>query len=313
MTTYELLVYYANLLILQYIGGAKNYAAIETLIQPVIMPQVSVQTIAFSAVAASGTLVLSYNGVSTASINWNDSVSTIQTKLQAVIGLSAVTVAGSIASQLLTVTFTGVTSPALPLVKISSTLADSGSNVVSLTIDETDQTLPLAVQNAFNLLGSSVATGVQLDVLGKYAGVTRTGNTSSGPVTLNDADFYSLVLLAIARNNAQSSLSAIQAIIHGFFANEMLVFDYENMRMSYLVSSTLGSQNFIQVAISEGLLLKPMGVALSVIYAPVINAFFGFQTYALWPVVVINNSPFNSYANYTMNTPWLTYANAFTT
>lgn len=55
------------------------------------------QTISFVGTPASGTFKLSYNGVPTALINWNDSTSTIQTKLQAVTGLSAAVVTGTIA------------------------------------------------------------------------------------------------------------------------------------------------------------------------------------------------------------------------
>lgn len=311
MTTYELLTYYANLLILQYVGKSQNFAAIETLVQPVIMPQVSVQTLDFSALAASGIFALSYGDDLTASINWNDNAATIQTKLRAITELSLITVSGDISSQLLTVTFTGVTPPALPLTISSNALLDSSGDEIEITISEVDETLPVAVQNAFNLLGDNIAVGVQLDVLGKYAGVTRDGYTLSGPVTLDDSDFYSLVKLAIARNSAQSSLAAIQAIIHMFFMNQVLVFDYANMQMSYLISSSLGSQDFIQVAISEGLLLKPMAVGLTVIYAPIIDAFFGFQTYALWPIPIANNSPFNSYSDYKTDEPWLTYADAY--
>lgn len=68
----------------------------------------AVQTITLSGVAASGAFKLSFAGNSTTSIAWNDSASTIQTKLRLLAGLSAVTVAGSISSQSLVVTMTGV-------------------------------------------------------------------------------------------------------------------------------------------------------------------------------------------------------------
>ena len=174
----------------------------------------------------------------------------------------------------------------------------------------TDITLPLAVQNAFNLTGPSPAVGAQLDILGKYAGVTRTGYGFNGsPITLDDADFLTLIQMAIAKNNAGSSLSVIQALIHQFFPGEMLVFDYANMQMSYLVNSSIGSANLVQpFFVTEGLLPKPMTVQLAVvIYAPIINAFFGFRTYDL---PATNSSPFNTYDSYNMGAPWLSYDNA---
>ena len=66
MSTQDLINYYANLLILQYIGKPKAYATIQTLVNPVVMPQVSVETLSFSGIAASGTFVLAYNGNNTA-------------------------------------------------------------------------------------------------------------------------------------------------------------------------------------------------------------------------------------------------------
>lgn len=168
--------------------------------------------------------------------------------------------------------------------------------------------LILQVQDAFNLVPAlgPVAEGVQLDVLGKYVGVTRVGNTFTGPIVLDDTDFSILIQLAIFTNNAGSSLATIQQLISIFFPGQILVFDFKDMRLGYFLS--IGSKNLVEMIILQGKLPKPMAVQLSsVIYAPVINRFFGFQTYELPPV---NNTPFNTYASYDMNSPWLTYADA---
>lgn len=169
--------------------------------------------------------------------------------------------------------------------------------------------LPLQVQNAYNLTGSSPAIGPQLDVLGKYAGVTRTVNGFSGPITLSDSDFLSLILLAIVTNNAGSSLYDIQSLLQINFAGQIFVFDYANgdiMRMSYFISSSVGSQNLVEAFVAEGLLPHPMGVELGItVYFPVINTFFGFRTY---DAPGMNNSPFNTYDVYNNNSPWLSYS-----
>ncbi len=168
--------------------------------------------------------------------------------------------------------------------------------------------LPTQVQNAYNLSGTELAVGTQLDVIGKYVGVTRSGNGFIGPITLDDADFLSLIQFAIIRNALGSSLYDIQFLLHQYFEGDILVFDYKNMRMSYLVSSSIGSQDLVQLLIVEGLLPKPMGVALAtVIYVPVIDMFFGFRTYDL---PAFNSTPFNSYSDYQLDWPWLSYANA---
>src|ERR1017187_2134953 len=124
MTTQELINYYANLLILQYIGKTNAYATIQALVTPIIMDQ-----------------------------------------------------------------------------------------------------LPLLVQSAFNMDGSAV--GVQLDVLGKYAGVVRSGYGLTGqPITLDDADFFTFIQVAILTNSAGSDLSTIQNLLHTYFPEELLVFDH---------------------------------------------------------------------------------------
>ncbi len=306
-TNQELIDYYADLLVIQYIAKAKAYATIQALVTPVVMPQTTVQEITFPVAPSSGTFVLSYDSGDSAAISWNSTGAAIQTILQAVTGLDDVTVSGEIADLSLVVTFTGVAPPALLLELGANSLMESGSPVIP-TILETSETLPLAVQNAFNLTGANPAQGAQLDVLGKYAGVARSGYSFTGPVTLDDADFLSLIQIAVIRNNSGSSLSVIQDLINQFFPGAMLVFDYQDMTLSYLVSTSVGSLSLIQLFILEGLLPKPMGVRLRlVIYGPIINNFFGFRTYLL---PAFNAAPFNSYTDYQTGRPWLSYANA---
>lgn len=165
--------------------------------------------------------------------------------------------------------------------------------------------LPMAVQNAFTI-GSAV--GVQLDVIGKYVGVTRYGNGFSMPITLNDADFTQLIRIAILSNNAGSSLYTIQGLLSTFFAGQIFVFDYKNMHLSYFINSSVGSQDLVQLLVTQKLLPKPMAVAIaSIIYAPTIDTFFGFRTYDL---PAVNSTPANDYTNYELDRPWLNYGYA---
>ena len=165
--------------------------------------------------------------------------------------------------------------------------------------------IPLDVQAAFGL---DSAVGVQLDTIGKYVGVKRSGNGFFAPITLNDADFRSLITIGILTNNAGSSLADIQNLINIFFKNKIFVFDYQTMQLNYFFDSSAGSQDLVQLLVTEQLLPRPMAVQIaSIIYAPGINKFFGYQTYFLPPNKV---SPFNTYDNYNMDSPWLTYAYA---
>ncbi len=311
-TTVGLVQYYAGLLIIQYLGKLKAAATIETTVTPVLMAQLSRQTLTFSRMPTSGVYVLSWDGVSSAAINYDDSEATVQTKLRAITGLSALTLYDGGAADF-AFRFDSVT-PVAPLFVVESNTLDSSGTAVEITIDEIDQTLPLAVENGFNLSGGGIvgasdenAVGTQLDVLGKYAGVSRTGPGFYGQVTLSDADFLSLIRMAIIKNNGGSSLSDIQQLLYDFFPGQVLVFDYQNMRMSYLVSTAVGSAELVQLFITEGVLPKPMGVLLTVIiYAPVIDSFFGFRSYLEANLAA---KPFNSYALFNSGWPWLSYAN----
>ena len=309
-TAQSLISYYKSLLILQYLNKTKASGTVGALAGAAILPQSSIQVITFPLAPTSGTFVLNYDALgSTAAINWNDSAGTIQTKLQAVSGLSAVIVTGSIASQSLTITNT---SQLIYLLSISANSLVNGATsiapVVTTQQSSTDTTLPFSVLNGFNLTGSNIAIGKQLDIIGEYIGVSRSAFSFLGTsITLSDADFLTLIQIAIIQNNGLSSLYNIQALLHTYFPGEVLVFDYQNMQMSYLISSAIGSQNLIQVLVTEGLLPAPMGVQVAwPIYAAIITTFFGFRTYLL---AASNSSPFNTYSSYQTNRPWLSYAN----
>lgn len=300
MNTLELVAYYVNLLIIQYASKARATATIAAQATPVLVPQVSTQLIAFQAAPASGTFVVSWEGNSSAAINWNDNAAQVQTKIQAIPGLALATVTGSAADGF-TVTFVGVDYVA-PLLVVETSTIDTGEPEIT----ETDQILLLQIQDAFN---PTTAIGDQLDVIGKYVGVTRTAQGVTGPITLGDDDYRTLIRLAVLTNSAQSDLATIQDLIFTFFAGQMQVFDYQNMRMSYLISTSLGSTELIQMMVSQNLLPRPMAVQVAaIIYAPVINQFFGFCTYEIPTPGGIN--PFNTYEVYETDWPWLLYENA---
>lgn len=305
-TSRELVAYYANLLIQQYVTKEKAFATIENWASRAVMPQTSVQTLTWSSAPASGTFTLGYGDEVTTSLNWNSSAANIQTALRALTGLDDVTVDGEISSLVVTVTFTGVPPPAELLTLASSTLN------VEPEIAETDLTLPLAVQAGFNLIGGTTlgatAVGAQLDTLGKYAGVTRSGRGFTSQIVLDDSDFLSFILMAIIRNSSGSSLATIQAFLQQFFPDQVFVFDYQNMHMSYMISTEVGSYELVQLFVTEGLLPVPMAVAAGLtIYAPVIDSFFGFRTYEF---PAFNSAPFNTYADFNTDYLWLSYQNA---
>lgn len=333
-STLEIQGYYANLLIIQYVGQPRASATIRALAGMAIMPQTSVQTVSFDLPPTEGSLVLAFDGNPTTSIEWDDDAATVQTKLRAVDGLGSVTVAGTAATQLLSITMEGLTPPADMLTLVSNTLLSGATGTnrllteggdflttedgdrldtssintpVIVTIAEIDQTLPLAVMNGYDMTSDTPAVGKQLDVLGKYAGVERSAFGFNTQITLDDEDYLQFIKIAILRNNSDSSLATIQDLIATFFPGEILVFDYQNMRMSYMISFGIGSQDLVQLFVTEGLLPKPMGVQLaSVIYLPSVTKVFGFRTYT---TPAYNVTPFNSYSNHNSSWIWISYAN----
>lgn len=118
---------------------------------PLIVAQ---QTMTFSGVAASGTFVLNYGGHASAAINWNDTAAMIQTKLQAVTGLSEVVVTGSIASESLIVTMNGIYGAAALMTVTSDTLQTSGSSSVTVTpsTSTTGETIAAAITRTVGLV-----------------------------------------------------------------------------------------------------------------------------------------------------------------
>lgn len=162
--------------------------------------------------------------------------------------------------------------------------------------------LPTQIQNAFNL---NTAVGVQLDILGKYVGVSRQTYTAAGPVTLTDADYLTLIKMVIVKNNSGSSLSIIQNLLATAFPGFIFVSDNQSMGLNYLILRNLGTPELLEALVYGDYLPRPMGVQVSVVIVDVLTrGFFGFRDYNNPGVDV---SPFNNYPLYQFTYPWLSY------
>jgi len=111
----------------------------------------TLQVATLSGVSASGAFQVQWNGNTSASINWNDSISTIQSKVQAITGLSGALVTGSIASQTLSFNLAGVgVSGVVALITIvNNTLQTSAPAPVTFSFNEnyTNTLSPTAKRN----------------------------------------------------------------------------------------------------------------------------------------------------------------------
>jgi hypothetical protein len=163
--------------------------------------------------------------------------------------------------------------------------------------------IPKAVESAFDL---DNAVGVQLEVIGKYAGVRK----SDSPVDLTDPEFRQIVRLAIIQNSNGSSTFDIQTLINLYFENQIYFFDYQTMRVSYYIDTDFWSEALIRAAVGMNLLPYPMALQRSSnIYADTgtLTSFYGFRTYG---AEAYNASPMNDYADYQSDYPWLNYSYA---
>ena len=303
MTTLELIQYYTNILIIQYSSLIKASETVSTDASAILMPQ-AFQRITFTPAPTSGTFSLIYNGTPTGLLNWNDTALTVQTALRLNPVLSNVSVQGSIATKL-NVFFTNVIESEIIIIQATNTLL-SGINPVVILSAQSDKILPLAIQDAFNV---DTSVGVQLDTIGKYAGVVRDIFTEDGSISLNDTDFRTFVKFAIVGNTAGSSMLNIEQNMDIFFSGQFLIFDYQNMNMSYILSSNLGSVDLFTALVQENRLPRPMAVGASVIIAEDVRSFFGFSTYKYHNITLAK--PFNRYTAFDPTAHFLSYANGF--
>lgn len=189
------------------------------------------------------------------------------------------------------------------------------ATIQSLAREAMRDNLPLTLRDAFNIdptLGP-IAVGAQLDIIGKYAGISRNVLTFSGGVVLNDTDYLTMIRLKLNLNNSVSTLKQIDDLLHMFLDDQIVVFDEGAMSLSYFFNSTLGSQTLAEAFIALDLLPRPTAVArAAVLYTNSIDNAFGWGTYQTSP---FNTHGFNTYALHD-DTPnsnrWLDYTSVIT-
>lgn len=151
--------------------------------------------------------------------------------------------------------------------------------------------LILDVINGFNL---ETAVGKQLDILGKYIGLSRNVKekvSSPATVILTDDQYRLLLKLKLVCNTSYSATSQIRNALFQIFPNDIRVFDNRTMEMEYQLSEMFnGLENVI---IAEELLPFPMGLGFNVIVVPDLLQLYGYYGYD-----GLNDNP-NGYSSYT--------------
>lgn len=130
----------------------------NTLVTSAGFSRAQTQTLTLSGVAASGTFEFSYNGNASAAVNWNDAIGTIQTKLQAVTGLAAATITGSIASQSLVINLTLLSNVAALVTTVANSLQTGGATPITFSYNEgyANTLSPSAKNRQFVVAGANI-------------------------------------------------------------------------------------------------------------------------------------------------------------
>jgi uncharacterized phage protein gp47/JayE len=151
------------------------------------------QYITLSGTPASGSFKLTYGGSSTAFINWNAAVGTIQTQVQTLPGLGSATVAGSLASSSLTIALNGVTNPTL-IGMSSNNLQTSAPAAITLSFVASGYSSKLSPTAKNNQLVTSSPNFIALPiyVTGSNVVVTVSGGVVVSSLTLTSLSSQTL-------------------------------------------------------------------------------------------------------------------------
>lgn len=162
------------------------------------------QVITLSGVAASGTFKIRYDGNDSAAINWNDAIGVVQTKLQAIPGLSGALVTGSIAGQALTFNLTAIDSVLSLLTIEASTLQTAGLTFITYTYVEGFQNVlePQTKRYQFVLAED------QIIVLPLILTPISTNLAAAGTIQFTALGGYGTYTYSILVNNSGGSINA---------------------------------------------------------------------------------------------------------
>lgn len=162
------------------------------------------QTFTLSGVAASGSFKIVYNEKISAAINWDDTTETIEDKIQAIEGLAAATVSGSIAGQSLEFDLSSVGSVEALLYTVENSLATSDPVAITFSYDA-DYANKLNAPTKQNQLVVTSANIQILDIV-----LTPTSNTvaAEGTIQFKAVGGYGAHTFSLSVNNSGGSINA---------------------------------------------------------------------------------------------------------
>lgn len=123
------------------------------------------------------------------------------------------------------------------------------------------------------------AVGYGLDVWGNIVNVPRTIASASGPLTLSDTDYRTLILAKAAANIGNCTTQTLNRLLSSIFATSGSVSVQDNLDMTityvFTFPPTSGQQAIIE---NSGVLPRPAGVQVNVSFPSQPGAVFGFDS-----------------------------------
>lgn len=105
----------------------------------------------------------------------------------------------------------------------------------------------------------------------------RYAESAESLFSLNDEEYRQILKLKIGQNNGNASNKDIDNLLEGFFENQAIFTDRENMSISYIFQGN--QERLVTIALSEGLIPKPAAVGISVSFVPDIENIFVYDKY----------------------------------
>lgn len=263
-----------------------------------------VNTLALSAVAASGTFLVTYNANSSAAINWNDTAAQIQAKVRAVTGLSGVIVTGSIASQTLSFQMAGIYSPTAITIS-SNSLLTAGSAAITIVITPTAiETIGAAITRTstlvqyFGIIQANTLTAIgQTDLLAAAA-IVQALNKIAFFVSRNAADVAPSGMLDLLRSGGFTQTRGL------YYGDSNFAIDFLACYAARALSVNFNGSNTTLTMNLASLTVQPDSTITQTILNQAIAA--GADTYASYQgVAAVNCSGTNQYYDAVYNAEWL--------
>jgi hypothetical protein len=295
---------------------------------------VAQQTLTFSAAPTSGSFAVTYNSNTSALINWNDTPAAIQTKLQAVAGLSQVQVVGSIASTVVTVYMWGVYGVnSLALGTTTNTL--NGSITITQSYTATGESWSTSITRTqglvsyFGAMVNELADTIgQTDVLAAAATIQALNNAALGfVVTNNQSDIAPGGMIDLIRSSVDTYMRGLyygdSTTVGGIAGINALLFmaSYAGLGLSTnfngsnttqtmhlkslatVAADPTMTQTILNTAIAAGADTYPSLQGVAKVFCSGTNTFFDRVYNLAWLVTALQTAGFNYLAQSSTKIP----------